>query len=102
MSDPQKWGQFQTMQADGPGSTTLDLVRAEVTRSRSKYPGNREMLRALRGEVDELEEALLSGKRIDVEIEARQVAAVAIRILEEGDATAPSPADARPEKGGAK
>lgn len=96
MIDPQKWGQEQRVPAVAPESTTIDMVRAEVQRSRGKYPGNRDMLQALRGEVAELAEALARGNRIDVEAEARQVAAVAIRIFEEGDASSENALDMPP------
>lgn len=62
-------------------------VRREVERARSKFPGNHKLLAALMEEVGELAQAMLQKKDPhDIAKEAIQVAAVAIRILEEGDA----------------
>ena len=66
---------------------TLAAVRAEVTRARKKFPANRHMLAALVEEVGELSQALLEEQGADrVRAEAIQVACVAVRIIEEGDA----------------
>lgn len=67
---------------------SLDAIAREVTRARVKFPGNRFLLAALTEEVGELAQAMLQ-KRPGEEIakEAIQVAAVAVRILEEGDAS---------------
>ena len=65
----------------------------EILGSRSNFPGNRRMLAALVEEVGELAEALASSESSPltreqrVQREAIQVAATAIRIFEEGDAT---------------
>lgn len=67
---------------------TLSAVNAEVTRARLKFPGNRLLLAALMEEVGELARALLQRHDKDsIEKEAIQVACVALRIVEEGDAT---------------
>lgn len=67
---------------------TLRAVSAATLLARRKFPGNRLLLAALAEEVGELARALLQRKdRDDVEREALQVAAVALRIVEEGDAT---------------
>lgn len=67
---------------------TLTAVNAEVMRARTKFPGNRFLLAALTEELGELAQALLQAKpRDEVQIEALQVACVALRIVEEGDAT---------------
>ena len=61
-------------------------VRTEVEQARHKFPRPDLLLTALVEEVGELAQALLQhGSGELVEREAIQVAAVAIRILEEGD-----------------
>lgn len=71
-----------------PHPKTLDRLSAEVHAARRKFPGNRFLLAALTEEVGELAQAMLQKKpREDVEKEALQVACVALRILEEGDAS---------------
>lgn len=64
------------------------MLYAEVLRGRAKFPRSRFMLFALLEEVGELAEALIRGDTEDAKVEAVQVAAVAVRISEEGDATA--------------
>ncbi len=67
---------------------TLDAISDEVMRARLKFPGNRFLLAALVEEVGELAKAMLQNEGKErIEREAIQVAAVAVRILEEGDAT---------------
>jgi len=64
---------------------TLNKVIAEVDRARTKFPGGAMLLPALMEEVGELAKALLQKKtRDEWEKEAIQVAAVAVRIIEEG------------------
>src|SRR5512143_602236 len=70
-----------------PSHLTLAAVAAEVQRGRAKFPGNRFMLAALAEEIGELAEAMVKGDRGAIHLEAIQVAAVALRIAEEGDAT---------------
>lgn len=71
-----------------PEELTMDALRAEVRRARTKFPGNRYLLAALTEETGELARALLQRKPKDeVHRECLQVAAVALRILEEGDST---------------
>jgi len=66
---------------------TLDAINAEVMKARLKFPGNAKLLAALVEEVGELAKALLQRRPKDeIEREAIQVAAVAVRIIEEGDA----------------
>jgi hypothetical protein len=72
------------------GKTVGDLMQ-EITRARTKFPGNRYLLAALVEEVGELAEALVSGTKGEVYKEAIQCACVAIRIAEEGDATTYTP-----------
>ena len=65
---------------------TLNNIVREVADAREKFPSNRHMLAALMEEVGELAQALLDdqgSKRVYAE--AKQVACVAIRIMEEGD-----------------
>lgn len=67
---------------------TLDLLDDEIRNARDKFPGNRLLLAALTEEVGELARALLQKQgRERVQAEALQVACVALRIYEEGDAT---------------
>ena len=82
------WGEHGRRPTVPPEPLTLDAIAAEVTRARLKFPGNRHLLAALTEEVGELAQALLQGKpRADVVLEAIQVACVAVRIIEEGDAS---------------
>lgn len=70
-----------------PRQATLDAVSAETGHARAKFPGNRYLLAALMEEVGELAKALLQKRpREEWEKEATQVACVAMRIIEEGDA----------------
>jgi len=70
-----------------PDELTLTAVAAEVMRARIKFPGNRFLLAALTEEVGELARALLQKKPKDeLERECLQVAALAVRLCEEGDA----------------
>jgi len=65
--------------------TTLDAVAAEVIKGRLKFPGGKALLPALMEEVGELAKALLQKRPKDEwQMEAIQVACVAIRIVEEG------------------
>ena len=66
------------------GKTIADLMQ-EITRARTKFPGNRFLLTALVEEVGELAEAMEHGTREEVYKEALQCACVAIRIAEESD-----------------
>lgn len=75
------------------GSETLSAVRDEAMRAPQKFPANNHRLAALMEEVGELAEALLIAESEnhvldyleDVRHEAIQVAAMAVRIIEEGD-----------------
>lgn len=67
---------------------SLVALQAEVLAGRDKFPRNRLMLAGLTEEVGELAKALLQRQgRDQIQREALQVAAVAMRIYEEGDAT---------------
>ncbi len=79
------------------GLEVLDLevdarIKAELAYARKKFPHNTHMLAALTEEVGELAKALLEHHRgelprEDVLSEAVQVAAMAIRVATEGDAS---------------
>jgi hypothetical protein len=76
-------------------ASMLDLG-CEVSRARLKFPSNAHMFAALSEEVGEVAKALLEGQGRDrIRAEALQVACVAMRLYEEGDADFP-------EKGSAK
>ena len=71
-----------------PKHETLDLIAEEVLRARTKFPGNEHLLAALTEEVGELAQAMLQAKPRGEQVkEAVQVACVAVRIIEEGDAS---------------
>jgi hypothetical protein len=73
-----------------PAIPTMGDLAEEVGRARAKFPQNRHMLAALVEEVGELAKALLEGELNEaIRAEALQVACVAIRIAEEGDADYP-------------
>jgi NTP pyrophosphatase (non-canonical NTP hydrolase) len=68
-------------------NATLHAIRSEVLRARAKFPKNRKLLAALTEEVGEVARALLQdGNGQMSRDEAVQVAAIAVRIIEEGDA----------------
>lgn len=74
--------------SNSPHGSTVSDIAEEVMRARDKFPGNRFLLAALTEEVGELAKAMLQKRpRAEVIREAEQVAAVAIRIIEEGDST---------------
>jgi len=69
-----------------PLRKTLLAVADEVCRARKKFPSNQHLLAALGEEYGELCKAYLENEGKDrVYAEAKQVACVAIRIMEEGD-----------------
>lgn len=75
-----------------PAGATIAALRAEVCRARLKHPGRHKLLAALMEEVGELAQAIVEydgseGARDLVGVEALQVATVALRIVEEGDAS---------------
>lgn len=84
-------------------SETKKAIDEELGRARSKFPKTRHVMNALTEEVGELAQALLDqeyksgenmfkdvGLNSKVRKEAIQVAAMAIRLLEEGDTTFPT------------
>ena len=71
-----------------PAMATLAKLAAEIGRAREKFPRNRFLLAALAEEMGELAQAMLQKQpRDEIVREAIQVACVAIRIAEEGDAS---------------
>jgi hypothetical protein len=75
---------------------TLDEVKREVALARIKFPGNDHLTVALGEEYGELCQAQLQRKsRNDIQKEALQVACVALRIYEEGDASLMAVTDAQ-------
>lgn len=67
---------------------TLEELKLEVIRARTKFPDNALLLAALMEEVGELAKAYLQRQgNVSVQREALQVACVALRIYEEGDST---------------
>lgn len=82
------WGVRTTGDAIPMEVESSAALMSEVMAGRKKFPGNRLALAALVEEVGELSRALLQRQgRARVEQEALQVAAVAMRIFEEGDST---------------
>lgn len=70
-----------------PRVSTMGDIQEEVVRARTKFPGRRHLLAVLTEEVGELAQAYLQGKpESEIRAEATQVACVAVRIIEEGDA----------------
>lgn len=64
---------------------TLQAISAETMRARLKFPGGEHLLAAATEELGELAKALLQKKPKDeIEKEAIQVAAMMVRIIEEG------------------
>lgn len=63
----------------------LDEVRAELIRARAKFPGDRIMTIALAEEFGELAKAILDEPAANVRKEAVQTAAMAARIVLDGD-----------------
>ncbi len=77
-----------------PTESTLSDLMAEVHFARTKFPGNDLLTIALGEEFGELCQAQLQRKsRDEIRKEALQVACVAIRIYEEGDASLSSVTD---------
>lgn len=69
-----------------PKQQTLDDVAVEILRARIKHPGNAHLLAALMEEVGELAKAYLEKEEFPrIYSEAKQVACVAMRIMEESD-----------------
>lgn len=65
---------------------TIATIAAEVERARTLFPGRRHLLAALMEEVGELAKAFLERESVEqIQLEAQQVAAMAIRLYEEGD-----------------
>lgn len=71
--------------ADDPVDAFLDDVHAELIRARAKFPGDRVMTIALAEEFGELAKAVLDEPAANVRKEAVQTAAMAARIVLDGD-----------------
>jgi hypothetical protein len=74
------------------GYEVVERIGYELVLARRNFPDTRHLMVALTEEVGELAQALLKqtyegGTREAVEVEAVQVAVMAIRILTEGDST---------------
>jgi len=67
--------------------STVQLLKGEIERGRSKFPKNDLMLPALLEEIGELAEAVKNENKEEAAKEALQVACIAVRIAEEGDTT---------------
>lgn len=65
----------------------LAEIRAELARSRAKFPGDNVTMLALMEEVGELAKASFEESRSAVRKEAVQVAVMAMRVVLDGDAT---------------
>ncbi|WP_338577245.1 hypothetical protein V8J38_16540 [Brevundimonas olei] len=74
------------LQAD-PVEDFLDQVRAELTRARALFPGDLIMTLAMAEEFGELVKAVLDEPSSDVRKEAVQTAAMAARVVLDGDAS---------------
>lgn len=85
-SNSNRVDEFLSDYAD-PRLRKIHAVASEIKRARAKFPGGRFMLAALVEEVGELAEAIAAGDREAISREAIQVAAVAVRIAEDGDKT---------------
>jgi NTP pyrophosphatase (non-canonical NTP hydrolase) len=84
-----------------PDPLTLTAIAAETMRARIKFPENELLTVALMEEVGELAQAQLQGRpRDEIEREALQVAALAVRILEEGDRSLAHRSPLPPKRGG--
>jgi hypothetical protein len=88
-----------TSDPDALEEDSMRKLIAEVARARRKFPGNSLLLAALFEEGGELAKELLQrGGKTRVQKEALQVACVAMRIYEEGDATFDHVTDAQAQK----
>lgn len=74
-------------QQSDPVEDFLDQVRAELAHARSKFPGDRIMTLAMAEEFGELVKAVLDEHSSDVRKEAVQTAAMAARVVLDGDAS---------------
>lgn len=70
-----------------PVDAFLDDVRAELIRARAKFPGDRIMTLAMSEEAGELVKAVLDEPAANVRKEAVQTAAMAARIVLDGDSS---------------
>ncbi len=68
-------------------SEPFAAIRAEIARARDLHPGNRHLFLALVEEVGEIAEAVQRGDIEHARQEAVQVACLAVRLIEEKDAS---------------
>jgi NTP pyrophosphatase (non-canonical NTP hydrolase) len=68
-------------------SNPFNAIRAEVARARKLHPGNHHLFLALVEEVGEIAEAMQRGDSEHARQEAVQVACLAVRLIEENDAS---------------
>ncbi len=68
-------------------SDPFAAIRAEISRARIMHPGNRHLFLALIEEVGEIAEAVQRGDIAHARQEAVQVACLAVRLIEEKDAS---------------
>lgn len=74
------------MRAGAPTTSTISSVIGEVISARMKFPGSQDRFLAMCEEHGEVAKAILEGEPFEiVRDEAMQVAATAIRLMEEGD-----------------
>lgn len=93
------WGELRVVNGTGLKDRTSALLDIVMKKARAKFPRNRLLLAALTEEVGELAKALLQRQgRVAVQAEALQVAVVALRIYEEGDATFADVSDEEAQK----
>ena len=82
------WGKFNRHPGGGLELDTLLYLDSELAAGRRKFVGNRFLLTAATEELGELAKALLQREgRERVRAKALQLAVVALRIYEEGDAS---------------
>lgn len=85
MDPPHKSWAAGTYNPKSMMSDTLDKIYDELGHARQKFPDNTHLTVALMEEVGEMAKEILEGHWDRARYEASQVAAVAIRIIEEGD-----------------
>lgn len=69
------------------GNRLVELIDNELAHAKRKFPDPDGLVAALMEEVGELAKAMLEEPVVNVEAEAVQVAALAIRIAQQGDPT---------------
>lgn len=87
--DTSEWPEFvpPSVEIDLDLEEFLDSVRAEMTRARTKFPGDRIMTLALAEEFGETVKAVLDEPRAAVHKEAVQAATMCARLVLDGDSS---------------